>query len=155
MATIIEMPKLSDTMTTGTVVKWHKKVGDVVSNGDIIAEIETDKATMELENFDDGLILKLVADEGDEVEIGKPLAVVGEEGETIPEINDLSNSAAEAKLGPEDPMDADELPQKEISSHIGNDNETASLDSVSASKRIIASPLAKKITPGMMLKLKK
>ena len=80
MATIIEMPKLSDTMTTGTVVKWHKKVGDVVSNGDIIAEIETDKATMELENFDDGLILKLFADEGDEVEIGKPLAVVGEEG---------------------------------------------------------------------------
>ncbi len=155
MATIIEMPKLSDTMTTGTVVKWHKKVGDVVSNGDIIAEIETDKATMELENFDDGVILKLFADEGDEVEIGKPLAVVGEEGEAIPEINDLSNSAVEAKLGPEDPLDTDELPQKEISSPIGNDNETASLDSVSSSKRIIASPLAKKIAEDLNIDLSK
>ena len=80
MATIIEMPKLSDTMTTGTVVTWHKKAGDAVTNGDIIAEIETDKATMELENFDDGILLELFAQEGDEVEIGKPLAVVGKEG---------------------------------------------------------------------------
>ena len=64
-------------MTTGTVVKWHKQVGDPVMNGDIIAEIETDKATMELENFDDGLILKLFAEEGDEVDIGKPLLLWG------------------------------------------------------------------------------
>ena len=67
------MPKLSDTMTVGTVVKWHKQVGDEVSNGDILAEVETDKATMELENFDDGVLLQLLAEEGDEVEIGKPL----------------------------------------------------------------------------------
>ena len=61
MSTIIEMPKLSDTMTVGTVVKWHKQVGDEVSNGDILAEVETDKATMELENFDDGVLLQLLA----------------------------------------------------------------------------------------------
>ena len=58
MAQLIEMPKLSDTMTVGTVVKWHKSKGDPVSNGDILAEIETDKATMELENFEDGVILE-------------------------------------------------------------------------------------------------
>ena len=85
MSTIIEMPKLSDTMTVGTVVKWHKQAGDRVSNGDILAEIETDKATMELENFDDGTLLKIFVEEGEEAEIGSALAVVGEEGEEIPE----------------------------------------------------------------------
>ena len=63
MATIIDMPKLSDTMSVGTVVKWHKREGDKVSNGDVLAEIETDKATMELENFDDGIVLKIFAEE--------------------------------------------------------------------------------------------
>ena len=83
MSTVIEMPKLSDTMSVGTVVKWYKSVGETVANGDILAEIETDKATMELENFDDGVLLKLLASEGDEVEIGKPLAVIGEDGEDV------------------------------------------------------------------------
>ena len=55
MSIVIEMPKLSDTMSVGTVVKWHKIAGDQVANGDILAEIETDKDTMELENFDDGI----------------------------------------------------------------------------------------------------
>ena len=73
-------------MTVGTVVKWHKQAGDRVSNGDILAEIETDKATMELENFDDGTLLKIFVEEGEEADIGSALAVVGEEGEVIPEI---------------------------------------------------------------------
>ena len=81
MATIIDMPKLSDTMSVGTLVKWHKKVGDSVGNGDVLAEVETDKATMELENFDDGTLLELFVGEGDEVPIGSPLAVIGEVGE--------------------------------------------------------------------------
>ena len=81
MATIIDMPKLSDTMSVGTLVKWHKKVGDSVENGDVLAEVETDKATMELENFDDGTLLELFVGEGDEVPIGSPLAVIGEVGE--------------------------------------------------------------------------
>ena len=68
MANIIEMPKLSDTMTAGTVVGWLKNEGDVVESGDILAEIETDKATQELETFDDGTILKIYVDVG-----GKPL----------------------------------------------------------------------------------
>jgi len=97
MSTIIEMPKLSDTMTVGTVVKWHKQVGDEVSNGDILAEVETDKATMELENFDDGVLLQLLAEEGDEVEIGKPLAVVGEQGEQLPVFEDSPSEPNTAK----------------------------------------------------------
>ena len=153
MATIIEMPKLSDTMTTGTVVKWHKQVGDPVSNGDIIAEIETDKATMELENFDDGLILKLFADEGDEVEIGKPLAVVGEEGEAIPEINEPANSKIENKPASEEPVNADVLQHQEASSLNENDSAISSLDSEAASKRILASPLAKKVARDLNIDL--
>ena len=83
MAVIIEMPKLSDTMTVGTVVKWHKQVGDQVANGDVLAEVETDKATMELENFDDGYLLKIFVQEGEEVPIGSALAAVGEDGEDV------------------------------------------------------------------------
>jgi len=83
MADIIEMPKLSDTMTVGTLVKWIKKEGDTVANGDILAEVETDKATMELECFFDGTLLKIFAPDGAQVELGEPLCAVGEEGEEV------------------------------------------------------------------------
>ncbi len=83
MADIIEMPKLSDTMTVGTLVKWLKKEGDEVATGDMLAEVETDKATMELECFFDGTLIKIFADEGASVEIGEPLCAVGEPGETV------------------------------------------------------------------------
>jgi len=86
MASLIEMPKLSDTMTVGTLVKWLKKEGDEVANGDMIAEVETDKATMEVECFDDGVLLKQYCGEGDEVEVGGPIAAVGEKGEDAPEV---------------------------------------------------------------------
>jgi len=81
MATNIEMPKLSDTMTEGTLIKWHKQVGDEVEIGDIIAEVETDKATMEMEAFDEGKITEIRIGEGEKAEIGAVLAVLdGEEG---------------------------------------------------------------------------
>lgn len=83
MATIIEMPKLSDTMTVGTLVNWLKDEGDPVANGDMIAEIETDKATMELEVFEDGLLLKQFVAAGDQVAIGTPIAAIGEKGEEV------------------------------------------------------------------------
>ena len=85
MAQVITMPKLSDTMTVGTLVKWLKKEGDAVKFGDLLAEIETDKATMEFESFADGVILKLYAPAGSQVEIGAPLCAVGAAGETAPE----------------------------------------------------------------------
>ena len=86
MATIIEMPKLSDTMSVGTVVKWHKQRGTRFPKETFLAEIETDKATMELENFENGVLLKVFVEEGVEVAIGSALAAVGEEGEVIEDI---------------------------------------------------------------------
>ena len=73
----IEMPKLSDTMTEGTIVKWHKKVGDTVEIGDVIAEVETDKATMEMEAFDDGVLTEILIPEGGVAPIGSVLAILG------------------------------------------------------------------------------
>lgn len=83
MADIIEMPKLSDTMTVGTLVQWLKKEGDAVTSGDILAEVETDKATMELECFFEGTLVKIFVDAGAEVELGAPLCAVGEPGEKV------------------------------------------------------------------------
>ena len=84
MANIIEMPKLSDTMTVGTLAKWLKKEGDVVKSGDMLAEVETDKATMELECFFDGTILKIYAPGGSQVALGAPLCAIGKPGEAAP-----------------------------------------------------------------------
>ncbi|MEO6876059.1 MAG: pyruvate dehydrogenase complex dihydrolipoamide acetyltransferase [Opitutaceae bacterium] len=83
MAQIIDMPKLSDTMTVGTLVKWLKKEGDAVKSGDMLAEVETDKATMELESFFDGTLIKQFVAAGAQVEIGGPLAAIGKPGEKV------------------------------------------------------------------------
>jgi pyruvate dehydrogenase E2 component (dihydrolipoamide acetyltransferase) len=83
MAEIVRMPKLSDTMTEGVVAKWHKKVGDKVKSGEILAEIETDKATMEFESFYDGVLLHVGVPEGKTAAVDSLLAVFGNEGEDI------------------------------------------------------------------------
>ncbi len=83
MAQIIDMPKLSDTMTVGTLVKWLKPEGSPVKSGDMLAEVETDKATMELESFFDGVLLKQFVAAGAQVPIGAPLCAVGEKGEQV------------------------------------------------------------------------
>jgi pyruvate dehydrogenase E2 component (dihydrolipoamide acetyltransferase) len=83
MANIIEMPKLSDTMTVGTLVKWLKNEGDAVKSGDMLAEVETDKATMELESFFDGTLVKIFAPAGSQVAIGAALCAIGEKGEKV------------------------------------------------------------------------
>jgi pyruvate dehydrogenase E2 component (dihydrolipoamide acetyltransferase) len=80
----IQMPKLSDTMTEGTLVAWKKKKGDKVSAGDVIAEIETDKATMEWESPEDGTLSEIYVEEGGKVEVGQRIAFIGEEGEAAP-----------------------------------------------------------------------
>ncbi len=94
MAEVINMPRLSDTMEEGTVAKWLKKVGDKVAEGDILAEIETDKATMEFESFYEGTLLHIGIDEGDGAPVDTLLAIIGEEGEDISELlngNDASS----------------------------------------------------------------
>src|SRR5215510_5044763 len=83
MATIIGLPKLSPTMEEGVLAKWIKKEGEAVSPGDVIAEVETDKANMDFPLEDEGTLLKLLVKEGDTVKLGAPVAIVGEPGEDI------------------------------------------------------------------------
>jgi pyruvate dehydrogenase E2 component (dihydrolipoamide acetyltransferase) len=93
MAEIVRMPKLSDTMTEGTVAKWHKKVGDKVKSGDLLADIETDKATMEFESFQDGVLLHIGVQEKQAAGVDAILAILGKEGEDISSLlNGASNS---------------------------------------------------------------
>ena len=81
MAEIVRMPKMSDTMTEGVVAKWHKKVGDTIKSGELMAEIETDKATMDYESFNSGTVLYLGVEEGKAVAVNDVLAIVGNAGE--------------------------------------------------------------------------
>ena len=76
MPIAIEMPKLSDTMTEGTLVRWIKKVGDNIAVGDVLAEVETDKATMEMEAFDEGVLAEIYVQDGNKVEVGQKLALL-------------------------------------------------------------------------------
>ena len=99
MAEIITMPRLSDTMEEGTVASWLKKVGDTVSEGDILAEIETDKATMEFESFHEGTLLHIGVQEGETTKVDELLAIIGEKGEDVSEL--LSNKVAKSDVIPE------------------------------------------------------
>jgi pyruvate dehydrogenase E2 component (dihydrolipoamide acetyltransferase) len=83
MATVVTMPRLSDTMTEGTVATWLKKVGDTIKEGDILAEIETDKATMEFESFNAGVLLHIGIQEGQSAPVDSLLAIIGQAGEDI------------------------------------------------------------------------
>jgi pyruvate dehydrogenase E2 component (dihydrolipoamide acetyltransferase) len=169
MAITIEMPKLSDTMSVGTVVKWHKNVGEQVSNGDTLAEIETDKATMELENFDDGVLLKILVNEGEEAPIGSPLALVGEEGEEISETNEaVSVNETQIAVLPEDSKDQPNSEEKEHQETlvqtekdipnlpVESDLEKNKGDNLEPStERIFVSPLARKIASEKNIDLSK
>jgi pyruvate dehydrogenase E2 component (dihydrolipoamide acetyltransferase) len=97
MAVEIPMPRLSDTMERGTVARWAKKVGDTIAEGVVLADIETDKATMELESYETGVLLKILVQEGESAELGAPIALVGEEGEAI---DDGAPPQAEAEAAP-------------------------------------------------------
>src|SRR5664279_4158955 len=83
MAEVILMPRLSDTMTEGVIAAWHKKVGDPVKKGDLLAEVETDKATMDLESYKDGTLLFTGTDKGGKIQVNDLLAIIGKPGEDI------------------------------------------------------------------------
>jgi len=108
MAQIINMPRLSDTMEEGTVASWLKKVGDKVEEGDILAEIETDKATMEFESFNEGVLLHIGVEEGETTKVDELLAIIGEEGEDISDLLN-GNSSKEEK---EDQLEEDKKEEK-------------------------------------------
>src|SRR6185369_12042721 len=94
MAEIVQMPKLSDTTTEGVVAAWHKKVGDKIKNGELLADIETDKATMEFESFFDGVLLYIGAEAGKPAPIDSLLAIVGKGGEDVSKIVDYEKAIA-------------------------------------------------------------
>ncbi len=100
MAEVILMPRLSDTMTEGVIAAWHKKVGDPVKKGDLLAEVETDKATMELESYKDGTLLHVGGDKGSKLQVNDLLAIIGTKGEDISGLisgGDAANAKAEKK----------------------------------------------------------
>lgn len=130
------MPKLSDTMTEGTVVKWHKQAGDTVEIGDIIADIETDKATMEMEAFDEGTIVAIKVQEGTKAPVGEVLAILAEEGEDA----DAASSESSA------PAPAEEPAKQEASTPAAPSSTSSAAPATTADgDRIKASPLARKI----------
>ncbi|MCH2075038.1 MAG: 2-oxo acid dehydrogenase subunit E2 [Puniceicoccaceae bacterium] len=145
MATLIDMPKLSDTMTVGTLVKWLKNEGDPVASGDMIAEVETDKATMEVECFDDGVLIRQYCGVGDEVAVGGAIAAVGEAGEEAPaaETNAPATATPESEPSPvaeaPTPAPAAPGPAPEVVP------EPVVVTTSTTGSRIKASPLAKKI----------
>ena len=161
----ITMPRLSDTMESGTVVKWNVKVGDTVASGDVLADIETDKATMELQAFDDGTVAKLAAEEGSEVTVGSVIAVLAESGESV------DDAAAGAGASSAEPKPAAEVKQESAKQESGdsqaapaastavaeppaqsqsapatsNGSHAPGRSTTGSGSRIFASPLARKI----------
>ncbi len=152
MAIKIEMPKLSDTMEEGVIAKWNVKEGDKISAGDIIAEVETDKATMDVEAFDDGTLLKIIPQEGDAVPLGGLIAVIGEEGEDISDILDgagggESSESSSSESSSSEGSDKKEEQKSEESKEDKSEEKSESKESSSESDngRVKASPLAKKM----------
>ena len=124
MATVVNMPRLSDTMEEGVVAKWLKSVGDKIEEGDILAEIETDKATMEFESFHEGVLLHIGVQEGETSPVDKLLAIIGEEGEDISTL--LNNNANDVSLEKEETSNKTESSSEE-SSNDEDSNEEASI----------------------------
>ena len=136
-ATVVRMPKMSDTMEEGTLVSWQKKVGDKVKSGDILAEVETDKATMELEAYEDGTLLYVGIKEGEAVPVDGIIAVIGEEGANVEAL--LARENGEAEPG----VDAPEAANASMEAAPAAEEKSVSV--ADSGDRIKASPLAKKL----------
>lgn len=135
---VVTMPRLSDTMTDGTVATWLKKVGDKINEGDILAEIETDKATMEFESFNSGTLLHIGIQEGESAPVDSLLAIIGPAG------TDISGVAENFKNGGAASAPAKEEKAEESKSETAESKEET-VETVSDGRRIFISPLAKKI----------
>src|SRR3990170_926158 len=114
MAEIVRMPKLSDTMTEGTVSKWLKKVGDKVKSGEIIAEIDSDKATMEFESFYDGTLLYIGVPDKKGAPVDAILAIIGKEGEDFSKIIEAEKTKAPEKKEEPKPAAKKEETRREV-----------------------------------------
>lgn len=136
MAEVVRMPKMSDTMTEGVLAKWHKKVGDKVKSGDLVAEVETDKATMDFESFQEGTILYIGVEEGKAVPVDTIIAILGKEGEDYKSLLTDAPVAVATETKKEEAAATPVSASAPAVAHV----ETSSSDS-----RVKASPLAKKL----------
>lgn len=147
MAEIIRMPKLSDTMTEGVVASWLKKVGDEVENGELIAEIETDKATMEFESFFDGVLLHIGVEQGGMAPVDSLLCILGEKGEDISALLEAANNETAAPETPKAPAPAP-APVAAVPAPVAATSApvvAAPAPAIPANGRLKASPLARKL----------
>lgn len=152
---VVTMPRLSDTMTDGTVATWLKQVGDKISEGDILAEIETDKATMEFESFNSGTLLEIGIKEGESAPVDSVLAIIGPEGTDVSGIAENFKKGGATAPAPvkeeaksEEKSEAKEEPKKE-------ESKEETIETVSDGKRIFISPLAKKIAEEKKINISK
>ena len=155
MAEIVTMPRLSDTMTEGVVSKWHKKVGDSVNEGDLLADIETDKATMEFESFQEGFLLYIGINEGEKAPVDSILAILGDKNEDYKKILDEFNSKNKESLTNEkqntkdvkveevkvEEVKVEEVKVEEVKDKLIETNQKSNFQN----KKIKASPLARKL----------
>jgi pyruvate dehydrogenase E2 component (dihydrolipoamide acetyltransferase) len=163
MAEIVRMPKLSDTMTEGVVAAWHKKVGDAVESGDLLAEIETDKATMEFESFQDGTLLYIGVETGATAPVDSILCVLGEKGEDFQSLIDNDEvPAAKEEAAPAPapapatapaPAPLAEPASAPVPAPAATAPKAAAPAPPAGSDRVVASPLAKKLAKQLGLQL--
>jgi pyruvate dehydrogenase E2 component (dihydrolipoamide acetyltransferase) len=150
MPIAIEMPKLSDTMTEGTLVRWMKKVGDNIAVGDILAEVETDKATMEMEAFDEGVLAEIYVQDGNKADVGQKLALLVGKGEKVESAGPQPGQENKSTPQQKEEKEADESPKETAKTETPatkQEQPDAESEPVEAAdgNRIKASPLAKKI----------
>lgn len=147
-ATVITMPKMSDTMQEGTISAWLKKVGDVVKSGEIIAEVETDKATMELESYEDGTLLYIGVQAGDSVPVDGVIAVIGEKGADFEKLlkgQSFAPESAPAEVKAEAPAAPAKAEAPAVAPVASAPSMALVVTAASEGDRVKASPLAKKI----------
>jgi len=167
MAEIVRMPKLSDTMTEGVVAEWHKKVGDKVKSGELLADIETDKATMEFESFQDGVLLYIGVEKGKGAPVDSILAILGKEGEDVSSIIEeekkkdgsakdqapAEEKKAESKTEPvKTETKTEQAPKAEAKAPVSAPERK---ETITTDGRLKASPLAKKLAEEKGISLKR
>jgi pyruvate dehydrogenase E2 component (dihydrolipoamide acetyltransferase) len=144
MAELVRLPKMSDTMTEGVIVKWNYKVGDAVKSGDILAEVETDKATMDMEVYAKGTILHFTVEEGGTIPVDGVIAVVGKEGEDYKALLESAASEAPAPAAEEKNTEPD-APSESTPKKQASESPAPAAAPVTSDGRVIASPLARKM----------
>ena len=155
MGLIVELTQLSPTMTEGTFIKWSKKVGDSIEPGTVLAEVETDKAVMEMEAYDEGILLVQLANEGDRLPVGAPVAIIGDAGEVVADlIEDAKLKLASIQSGSEGaaapaeapaPVPAEAPAPAAVPAPAAPKSSVAAAPPPRTSSRVLASPLARKI----------